>query len=133
MTTIILDLPQELYRRAQQAAQVTDRPVEQIIVEWIQPPTDDNRLSADKLLSELENMTIDELVQVARFKSSNLDSERLQSILDLQKRQALTADEQREAEQLVAQEDLYTLRKAKALYLLKQRGVMPRDLAKLIA
>jgi hypothetical protein len=133
MTTIILDLPQELYRRAQQAAQVTDRPVEQIIVEWIQPPIDDNRLSADKLLSELENMTIDELVQVARFKSSNLDSKRLQSILDLQKQRALTAHEQQEAEQLVAQEDLYTLRKAKALYLLKQRGVMPRDLAKLIA
>jgi hypothetical protein len=110
MTTITLDLPQDLYRRAQQAAQVTHRPIEQVIVEWIQPPTVDSKPNIEKLLTELENMTTDELIQVASFKSSNSDSQRLHNLLDLQKQRTLTAHEQREAEHLVAQEDLYTLR-----------------------
>jgi hypothetical protein len=52
----------------------------------------------------------------------------LQELLAIQRRRELTAGEQREAASLVQQEDRITLRKARALFLLKERGLSPGDL-----
>jgi hypothetical protein len=49
--------------------------------------------------------------------------------LSTQQQRNLTEKEQREAVTLVEQEDLLTLQKARALFLLNQRGVLPDDLA----
>ncbi len=49
-------------------------------------------------------------------------------MLAAQRQRSLSADEQQEAVALVEQEDFVTLRKARALFLLKQRGILPGDL-----
>ena len=72
-------------------------------------------------LISLEQETDDKLVQMANASPTPQNVKRLQRLLALQQQRALTANEWQEAAELVAQEDLQTLRKAKALYLLKQR------------
>ena len=133
MTTITLDLPQVIYRRAQRVAQATKRPVEQVVMEWIQPPTEDETTDLQKLLADLESFDVAELRQIVRSGTPSPDTTRLQTLLHLQQQRTLTVAERGEAEQLVAQEDWYTLRKAKALFLLKQRGMTPADLQLLLA
>ena len=133
MTTITLDLPQVIYRRAQRVAQATKRPVEQVVMEWIQPPTEDETTDLQKLLVDLESFDVAELRQIVRSGTPSPDTTRLQTLLHLQQQRTLTVAEHGEAEQLVAQEDWYTLRKAKALFLLKQRGMTPANLQLLLA
>lgn len=41
MTLVTLELPQRIYRKAVETAQATRRPVEQVVVEWIQLPADE--------------------------------------------------------------------------------------------
>ncbi len=117
MTTITLDLPQDIYRRAQRTAKATQRPVEQIVVEWIQPPAEENRSDVQPIVAEMEKLTIDELLQIAQATLPTSEAARLQTLLAAQQQRTLTPSERQEAERLVAQEDLTTLRKAKALFL----------------
>lgn len=133
MTTITLDLPQVIYRRAQRVAQATKRPVEQVVMEWIQPPAEDETTDLQKLLADLESFDDAELQKIVRSGIPTQDATHLQTLLHLQQQRPLTVAERREAEHLVAQEDWYTLRKAKALFLLKQRGMTPADLQLLLA
>lgn len=128
MTTVTLDLPQELYRLAQQAAQRSRQPVEKILLDWIQPPHETNGIDLQSDLAKLESQTNNELVQVAQSSIAHRDRERLQALLTVQQQQPLTVQEQIEAQALVHQEDFQTLRKAKALSLLKQRNALPADL-----
>lgn len=132
MTTITLDLPQEIYRRAQRAAKATQRPVEQIVVEWIQPPLEENNAAIQPIIAEMEKLTTEELIQIAQATLPTPEAARLQTLLAAQQQRALTSPERQEAERLVAQEDLTTLRKAKALFLLKQRHALPHALATLL-
>jgi hypothetical protein len=60
------------------------------------------------------------------------DTEHLQALLNLQTQRELTGAERDEAVRLVEQEDNLTLRKAKAIYLLKQRNALPDELAGLL-
>ena len=132
MTTITLDLPQDIYRRAQRAAKAAQRPVEQIVVEWIQPPQEESSNDLQQTLVNLEKLTNSELVQIAQAVLPTAEAERLQTLLVQQQRRTLTLSERKEAERLVAQEDLTTLRKAKALFLLKQRHALPQELGELL-
>jgi hypothetical protein len=129
MTTITLDLPQEIYERALRKAQTSDRTIEQIIVDWIQPPVgesiDARQSDIEVRLSDLERYTDDELIRSAVARPRSADLQRLQFFLDEQQQRTLSEDERREAEQLVMLEDLQTLQKAKALFLLKQRNALP--------
>lgn len=129
MTTVTLDLPQELYHRAVDAAEVSHRSIEQVVVEWIQPPSNDTESELHEQLVDLDRLSDEELMQVARFSVTNEVTNRLQYLLELQQQQSLTPAERREVEFLVYQEDLHTLRKAKALYLLRERGALPAILA----
>ena len=118
---VTLELPDEVYQRAQRVAQATRRPLEEVVTEWIRPPV-------QMKLPELEHLPDDELLQAAR---STLPPEhrcRLQELLAAQQQRSLSEDEQREAVDLVEQEDFITLLKARALFLLKQRGALPDDL-----
>jgi len=132
MTTITLDLPQEIYQRAQRTAKTTQRSVEQIVTEWIQPPPEENRGDSQQIVAEMEKLTIYELIQIVQARLPTPEAARLQTLLAAQQQRTLTQSERQEAERLVAQEDLYTLRKAKALFLLKQRHALPREFAALL-
>ena len=118
---ITLELPDEIYQRAQHVAKTTRRSLEEVVCEWIRPPV-------QVTLPELERLSDDELLQVARATFSAAHVQRLQNLLAAQQQRRLSADEQREAVALVEQEDSITLQKARALFLLKQRGILPGDL-----
>jgi predicted transcriptional regulator len=118
---ITLELPDEVYQRAQRVAQATRRPLEEVVIEWIRPPL-------HVKLPELERLSDDELLQAARATLPPEHAHRLQELLAVQQQRSLSEDEQQEAVALVEQEDFITLRKARALFLLKQRGLLPGDL-----
>jgi predicted transcriptional regulator len=118
---ITLELPDEVYQRAQRVAQATRRPLEEIVIDWIRPPV-------EVKLPELDRLSNDELLQAARDTIPAEHAHRLQELLAAQQQRSLSEDEQREAMALVEQEDLVTLRKARALFLLKQRGILPGTL-----
>jgi hypothetical protein len=115
---VTLELPDEVYQQAQRVAQATRRPVEEIVSDWIRPPV-------QMQLPELDHLSNDELLQVARDVIPTEHAQRLQELLTAQRQRTLSDDEQREAMALVEQEDFLTLRKARALFLLKQRSVLP--------
>ena len=118
---VTLELPDEVYQQAQRVAQATRRSVEEIVSDWIRPP-------AQLQLPELDRLSNDELLQVARDMIPAKHAHRLQELLNAQRQRTLSEAEQREAMALVEQEDFLTLRKARALFLLKQRGVLPDNL-----
>lgn len=128
MTSVTLELPTNMYQQAAQLARATQRPIEQVVMEWIRPPMAAAG-AAEETLRGLEDLSDRELNEVARSKTARQEAERLQTLLAWQQQRALTYAEREEANLLVAREDLLTLRKAKAIYLLKQRNALPRDLA----
>ncbi len=134
MTTVTLELPQDLYQLAQHTAQRSQQPIEQVLLDWIQPPNQAREgqgaeIDLQSTLVDLERLTNAELIQVVNATLPPRDVARLQHLLVLQQQRGLTTKEYNEAEQLVKQEDFQTLRKAKALYLLKQRNAFPTDLS----
>ncbi|MEZ4726727.1 MAG: hypothetical protein R3E79_06290 [Caldilineaceae bacterium] len=66
MTTVTLDLPQDLYQLAQHTARRSHRPIEQVLLDWIQPPTEINEREVHRAFAELELQTTSELIQVAK-------------------------------------------------------------------
>lgn len=131
MTTVTLDLPRQIYQKAAQIAKATKRPIEQVVVEWIRPPAERVRSVQDAVLAGLDAMSTAQLTQVARSTATLEDTVRLQELLKSQEQRELTEAERDEAVRLVEQEDLLTLRKAKAIFLLKQRNALPDELAAL--
>ena len=87
----------------------------------------------DAVLAGLEAMNTAQLTQVARSGATPEDTERLRELLTLQEQRELTEAERDEAARLVEQEDLITLRKAKAIYLLKQLNALPDELTALLS
>ncbi len=131
MTAVTIELPAPLYQQAMQQAVATQRPIEQVVSDWIQPPVSVVRDTEDALAG-LDELSTHELLDIARSQTPRLEADRLQMLLELQQRRALTPVERAEANRLVEREDFLTLRKAKAIYLLKQRKALPREIAALI-
>ncbi len=128
MTTVTLELPQRIYQRAAEIAKATKRPIEQVVAEWIRPPAERTQSAQEAVLTGMETLNTAQLTQIAQAGVDSADTERLRQLLSLQEKRELTQSEHTEAARLVEQEDLITLRKAKAIYLLKQRNAMPGNL-----
>ena len=120
--SITLTLPDAVYRQAQQVAETTQQAIEEVVLAWIHPAPEEGLMGLDKLSN-------DELLAVARTTVPPVHTRRLQDLLTTQRQRNLTDGEQQEATQLVEQEDLLTLRKSKALLLLKRRGALTGDLS----
>lgn len=133
MTLVTLELPQRIYQKAIRIARATKRPVEQVVVEWIRPPVERTGSAQDAVLTGLESMNTAQLTQIAISTTAPKEMLRLRELLGLQEQRELTEAERREATRLVEEEDLLTLRKAKAIYLLRQRNAMPDDLISLLS
>ena len=130
---ITLELPHDVYQRAQRVAKATQRSLEEVVLEWIRPPAEGGVSETDipEAMNRLEDLTDAQLLQVAQAQIPPEHARRLQELLTAQRRRSLTQCEQREATELVEQEDLLTLRKARALFLLQQRGRLSGDLTAL--
>ncbi|MBK9715734.1 MAG: hypothetical protein IPO81_31295 [Kouleothrix sp.] len=124
--TINITLPDDVYRRLQQVADATRRPMEAVVIQSIQgnlPPSADD-LSPDLRgeLSALQDLSDAELWALAREALLGEQWRRHQRLLRKRETAALTAREQQELDQLRDRSDRAVLRRSYALALLKWRG-----------
>ncbi len=123
---VTLSLPEALYQRAREAAQVSNRPLEQVLTQSI-------ALSLPALESDLSAATRSELAAlpllsdarlwtIARGEMDKRKQARLQTLAETQKHRSLTLVEKAELGQLMNEAELVMLRKAEAYQLLARRG-----------
>jgi hypothetical protein len=127
--TITLDLPTDIYQHAVQMAHSTDRSIEELVLDWLRTTMDDGPTGAEVESRNLEHLSNQKLIRIAYERTTEEDAARLRALLETQHQRPLTIAERNEATYLVEQEDLLTLKKARAIYLLKQRHALPDELA----
>lgn len=131
MHTIQLEVSEEIYSRAKKISKQTSQPIEKVVAAWIRPPGESDRDPTQEMLQELDALSDDALVQIVKSFVPKSDSDRLGKLLSLQKQHPLSNAEHQEARDLIRQQDLLTLRKAKAIYLLKKHNALPQELTSL--
>ena len=126
--TVTLTLPEVIYERASETAQVVDRSLEQVLTQSIAlslpaletdlPPAIRSELASLPLLSD------DELWAIARSTMDEDQQTRLQDLAEAKKGRPLTPAEQSVLAQLMDEAEWVMLRKAEAYRLLARRGYM---------
>jgi hypothetical protein len=122
--SITLDLPDDLYEQVHQVAAQSQRPIERVVLEslrllFVPPPS-----SADiaTSLAALPGYADAQLWAVVCQRLAWPQSQRLHDLSAKSKLEGLTADEQRELEDLLSSNDRAMLLRSEALRLLKNRG-----------
>ena len=135
MTTI--QIPETLYRRLERLAQLTRRPVEELVTRALEasmPPLPENLPDSMRVdLLALEHLSDDELWRVARSAVSPEQSARHGELLAKNSAGVLDKSERALLAQLRQEADALMLRKAYAYVLLKWRGHRLPTLAQLEA
>ncbi len=117
---ITLQLPEELYQRMREAAEASDRSVEDLLLESASIIFPDH---ADlSTLDSLAAFSDGQLWNVVLRRLGENQSLRLHNLSDEQKQRALNETEERELDYLLDLVDRLMLLRSKALLLLKQRG-----------
>jgi hypothetical protein len=122
MTTITLDLPESVVRRAGRAAQAMHRPVEEVItamLDGVLPLLDDVPSEMQSELVEMTWLDDDQLLTIA---DATMPVEDQQRMAELSGREALAPELHDELESLRDSYGKITLRKARALALLSVRS-----------
>jgi hypothetical protein len=124
--TIAVDLPQSLYQRLQRLADVTNQPIEDLVVQAIDqnvpPLLDDLPAEMRQELAPLETLSDEALWAVARSYTGSQQHERYVELLHQERAGTLTETEAAELERLYQETNVRMLRKAYACLLLKWRG-----------
>ena len=133
--TVTLTISEAVYERARHLSETTARPVEQILSNQLEEVFDDlTDMSQDAQaeLSAFRQLSNEALWTIAREQTPSDLRERVTLLLALNKRLALTPDEESELDQLLESADRVMLRKAEAAALLTQRGykVTPDDMVR---
>ncbi len=126
LRTITVNLPDTLYRRAEETAEASALSMEQVIEQslaYTLPPLEDD-LPPDvrAALSALTFMDDDELWQIARSEMDEDKQVRLEVLTEARQERRLTAEEEAERKQLLGEGDLVMLKKAESYRLLTRRG-----------
>ena len=121
--TIAVQVPQPLYHRLQRIAELTQRPLESLVVQALSSslpllPDDLPPAMRDTLLA-LERLSDYELQQVADARVPREQYERYSALREKRHTGTITETEDAALEQLSQEADLLTLRKAYAAVLLK--------------
>lgn len=124
MKTLTLELPQDLYNSAKQLADAQHRPVEQVIVDYINLPTQVDTAMGN----EIKMLANDALLQIVEMKLPPAEVAQLERLLDLQGTRPLTQFEHDQLVALVDLEGYITVRKAYALLEATNRGILPAHL-----
>lgn len=124
--SITIHLPDDLYRRLERLAVLTQQPLEGVIVKTLAsnvPPLPDDLPAATRdALEALEALSDDDLARLAHAVFPDTQYERLSELREQRRHGTLTVDEHAELDQLMSATDLLTLQKAYAAVLLKWRG-----------
>lgn len=121
---VTLSIPEALYERIQEEADGAHQPFKSVMIDRLAVlfNRSDEALDVDKALDLLDGFKDYELWAMVSRRLSAADSERLHHLGSEEKRAALSPDEQRELDQLLAQVNRDMLLRSKALLLLKERG-----------
>jgi len=123
--TVTLNMPESVYQRAKQAADVLKRPVEDVIVDALAstlPSLDDVPAEMVSELAAMLHLSDEALQGLAYAAMPEERQELLHDRLDEQGRGELDASGQRELATLMAEYGRHMLRRAKAVALLIARG-----------
>ncbi len=124
--TIAVEIPHTLYQRLLHLAEVTRRPISNLVVQAIDqnvPPLMDKLPSAmQNELAGLESLPDDRLWEVARSRVSADQQSRYAELMDKERTDGLSGSENTEFENLYHSFDVHMLRKAFAASLLRWRG-----------
>jgi len=124
--TIALTLPEPLYERVKETAEVVGRSLEQVLTQSIAlslPPLEtDLPLALRSEMASLSLLGDGELWAIARDMMDEQQQTALQVLAEAQKHRSLTPSEQSELTQLMDRAERVMLRKAEAYRLLARRG-----------
>ena len=124
--TVAVQVPQSLYHRLERLAQLTQRPLEKLVVQTLEhgvpPLPDDLPEDMRTMLIALEDLDDEALWRVARSMVDLEQQARHHQLLEKNKLGTLTEAEQARLAQLRQETDALMLRKAYAYVLLKWRG-----------
>jgi len=124
--TVTLQLPEKLYRRLDNTARATQRPLEDVLLQALQvgspPGWDDAPPEFQAELAEMDRQDDETLWEVFRAQLPQEDVTRYDELLDLHREGTLTESQQIELERLRFAADRHMLRKAQAAVLLRWRG-----------
>ena len=127
MTTqsVTLYLPDSIYRRVQQTAQVLQRPLEELLLDAVTtalPLLDDLPPELADDIAALALLNDAALWRIARSTMPPSNQKQLDLLLDEKSQGALTARGQQELDQLLSEYERVVLIRAQAALLLQQRG-----------
>lgn len=121
-----LQLPETIYQRLQRVAEVTNQPLESVVVQTIRgnlPPSfDDLRPEWREVVADLPSLSDEALWAIAREPLSSSQWRRHQRLLHAAQERTLTEEERTELTALRGITDRYVTRRSYALALLKWRG-----------
>ena len=124
--TITLELPKPVWEWAERAASATQRPVKQVLVDSLSaimpPPLDDVPDELREELAQLEMKTDADLWAITRQRLSPKLLNQYDHLLEKNRRNTLTAEEQRRLEQLRKNAERLVLMRSRAFVLLQWRG-----------
>jgi predicted transcriptional regulator len=130
---VTVKLPENLYRRLQQAAQVMKRPFNDVLLRAVEvgspPGWEDAPAAFQADLAALDRLDDETLWQIARSHQAGEEMERYQELLDKNANQTISEQERTELDQLRMEADRFMLRKVYAASLLRWRGhqIPPTD------
>lgn len=124
--SVMLQLPEALYLRLQQAANGMHQSLDEVLIRAVQvgsPPSwEDAPAPFQGDLAALDRLDDHSLWRIARRTQLEQDWTRYQELLDKNAEGVITASERVELEQLRTEADRFMLRKAHAAALLRWRG-----------
>lgn len=123
--TIQLDMPETVYQQIRRAAEKTQRPFNDVLIEAVSAVAPVMEMPPSPFRTALAQMAYlndAALWQAARATMSELQRERLEDLNDQQQRDGLSLAEAEESQALVALYRETILVRAQAAVLLKQRG-----------
>lgn len=121
---VFLELPAELYERVRELAVRSNRTVEAVLLDNLLTLFGITATEEDEPDSILDSYSDDQLWTVVRQRLMWPDGDRLHELMARGRQAILTPAERIELEALLDQADRYTVWRARALWLLKQRNLV---------
>ena len=122
---VMVHFPMPVYQRLQHQARVMKKPVDEVVLQTVEQGTPlwMNRFpdEFEKELSGLRHLSYQQLEKIAKSKLSPKKQNRLELLLEKNAEGTLTADECNELDALHMGTSFLTLKKAKAMLLLKRQ------------
>ncbi|MBK8137759.1 MAG: hypothetical protein IPK52_18425 [Chloroflexi bacterium] len=125
MTPLTLTLPQDITEQAQAIADLTERPVEEVVIEYLRTlRAPDSTLPHDirSELDALQYLSDDALWVIAREQLASAAQKRADELLGERDPDRMGRELQEELSAILDRADRIMLRKAEAAVLLKRRG-----------